>query len=255
MGLRMNLLKAPLVRSWRQITVGRQGTYPVAHQGIQRSGTNFLCTLLDAADYRVLNRVDPPRNQPRHKHFRWQPDKSTIAMDSRYANRVTASTVAEVNAASRFPQDTKHVVIFRKPREWLDSIYRWGLKNRWFADEAEFFDRNLPDAYFREWDAYYAFWQEREADEPSAVMLFCHDDLKASAADVVAKVDGLCGIRRSAPLVLPGQEATVRHSRPISEKREALISPELDRFGDMEAAFMWKARVVAGGALPQESGA
>lgn len=230
---------APLRRTWRKLTETETGQYPVAHQGIQRSGTNYFCEVLAKADYRVLNRIDPPRDDPRHKHFRWQAEKSTIVMDANFRNTLTVGSVGEINRLCGYPSDTKHLVLFRAPRGWLDSIFRWGLQNRWFDSEEEFMSRQLYRSYLAEWDGFYATWADFARDNPEQVMIIDYGDLKRSPADMIKRIDTFMGLGRSG-YTYPGEIERVRHSAPISERRAGLDHPELDAAVAEPGAFDWR---------------
>ena len=84
----------------------------VAHHGIQRSGTNDLNSCLQSLGIYPLNAFDPARNNPRHKHFRWQEDKSTILpMDERYQNNVTVPNIDRLNRRAGYPEGCRQIVI------------------------------------------------------------------------------------------------------------------------------------------------
>ena len=239
-----NILRPAYVRGWKawiRINERPKGTYPVAIQGIQRSGTNFLTTLLDNADYRVLNRIDPKRNDPRHKHCRWQEDKSTIVMDERFRNSVTASSIDEVNEICRYPADMQHIVLFRAPEKWLNSIFRWGLKNEWFSSEDAFFERGLHEAFLREWDEYYAFWQDMQRDDSKRVLILSHEDLVRSPTEGLKRIEAFSGVVRAASMAPAGPVKKVRHSRPIGERRKDLDREELRDVLSLPTHFDWQA--------------
>ncbi|MCA1338158.1 hypothetical protein [Pseudooceanicola marinus] len=231
-------------KTWMRLSDPPRGRYPIVHQGIQRSGTNYLCAVLEIGDYRVLNRIDPGRSNPRHKHFRWQDDKTGIVMDRRYLNRRHVQGIDEVNRICRYPAEQRHVVLFRRPRDWIDAIYRWGLSNDWFADEAQFVEGGLARAYLREWHGYYAKWEEMADRDPERVLILDYLDLRTDPGAVLARVDAFQGVSRpegaQARESLAGGIGKVRHSKPMSEKREGLSAAIIDRLVAEEGAFNWE---------------
>lgn len=229
----------PLRRIWRKVSERELGIYPIAHQGIQRSGTNFFCSLLNAADYRIVNRIDPPRGNPRHKHHRWQEDKSTIVMDARYSTKYAAKTLQDVNKICDYPDDMRHLVLFRHPRGWIDSIYRWGKKNGWFTNETEFFDRTLYQAYLNEWHGFYSSWERFSQTAPDQVMFVCYEDLIRDPQGTIARIDSFSKVVRTQNFTLPSSIEKVRHSKPMTVKREGLNAPELDDAAAQIGAFNW----------------
>ena len=226
-------------RRWRKLTEKEIGKYPIAHAGIQRSGTNYVCAVLEKADYRVVNRIDPPRNVPSHKHTRWQTDKTTVVMDSRYRTDSTAMDAEELNDACGHPADMKHLVIFRNPRDWLNSIYRWGLKNEWFKNEEEFFREGLHKKYLDEWHEFYGAWESIYQRSPDMVRFVAYDDLTSSPGDIILKIDKFAGVEREMPIE-PLSVRHVRHSEPIQKKRIDLDVSELDEEARKGGAFNWE---------------
>lgn len=175
-----NILKNALHSSYGKVFMKGQ----VAHHGIQRSGTNFLSVLLRNNKVHVLNSVDPKRNSPNHKHFRWQDDKSTILMDARYANSVVVDSIDQVDKLCGYPEQIVHFVIFKPPHTWLPSIERWAVRCGWIPRSAAIFseadDRPLADhhiAYLREWDSYYLKWHSFQKAAPHRVVLLNYEEL------------------------------------------------------------------------------
>jgi hypothetical protein len=225
---------------WLRCTDKPSGHYPVIIQGIQRSGTNYLTTLLTQSDYRIINRIDPKRNDPRHKHFRWQQDKSSIVMDNRYQNSLYAASLEEINKICGYPVDLKHIVLFRTPENWLNSIYRWGLESKWFENEDDFFSRKLHITYLQEWDAYYSFWQSIAAHTPHQVLLMNYERLIEESNRGIAQIELFMGVKRNPSENLQYSVEKVRHSRPISEKRTSLERPELTILFKQSTIFDWR---------------
>lgn len=226
---------------WERITVKNTGKYPVVIQGIQRSGTNYLTELLVNADYNVINKIDPKRNDPRHKHFRWQSNKSTIQMDSRYVNKLTASNIDDINSICCYPNDYKHLVLYRNPTVWLNSIYRWGLECQWFESEEEFISLNLHEKYLIEWDAYYAFWEMLSDRNPEQVLLINHADLAAQPNKKINEIDSFMNIRRTDEVRQLTVEK-IRHSRPLNEKRVTLKNIDVKNYLENESSYNFSFR-------------
>lgn len=230
-----------VLTAWIRLTDPPKGTHPVVIQGIQRSGTNYLLTLLERADYYVLNKTDPHRKKPRHKHCRWQDDKSTIKMEEQYLNSYHASSIGEVNSISKWPPKTKHVVLFRSPEKWLNSIYRWGLQNNWFPDEDTFFQNELHKTYLEEWDAFYSFWQDRAKSEPNSVLLVPYERLVKAPLQGLTAIDQFLGVERDQNNTIAEVSIEkVRHSTPITEKRHALNHDELRLALQQPRTFKWQ---------------
>lgn len=223
--IKTELHRAAQVRSHKPV---------VAHQGIQRSGTNFLCHLLNASGYFVLNEVDPRRDDPRHKHCRWQTDKASIQMDPRFRHDLQADTLREVNALCGYAPSTVHVVVFKDPASWLASIERWALTSRWISRPLESnceSDRALASRWLREWDAYYNAWLNFAGSDPQQVAFFSYRNLLGSPNSSLQKLSEFTGHRPDigspVDLLVPKVPHSSRRSsntpESVSEWHHALV--------------------------------
>lgn len=227
-------------KTWERLKLLTRRGHPIIVQGIQRSGTNYLSQLLMASEYRVLNQADPPRDNPRHKHFRWLEDKSLISMDERYQNRTTAHSIHEVNRLSGWPADSRHVVIFRDPEGWLNAIFRWGLENSWYSSEAEFVDLGRNVDFMAEWHAYYAQWQAFAEADPQLVYIVAFQNLRSNPSEVLAAIDEFAGIERPSGRPKVETVGTVRHSKPLNAPRQKLMMAESIAIAAQPGAFDWR---------------
>lgn len=145
-----------------------------SHHGIQRSGTNYVNEVLKIAGVGIINSNDPQRNNPCHKHFRWQHDKSSIVLDGNYQNQLIANDISDVNSFCGYNQYMRHLVIYRDPESWLPSIYSWGCESGWVR-EGESVNDFMVRA-LEEWVAYYSFWSDVSCD--SSVLIVKYEDFK-----------------------------------------------------------------------------
>lgn len=220
----------------------------VAHHGIQRSGTNYLCALLEQADYFVVNRVDPVRSAPSHKHCRWQDDKTTIVMSSTFANDHRASSAEDVNRTAGFPSGTRHVVVFKNPAVWLESIYRWGLTHSWVDSTDDFVgSAEFARAWLREWSHYYEKWSSIGENSPGSVLMIGYDDLQTDPVATMSRVNQFLGRRDAAVLPRGGRMPKVPHSGRRSRAADRPeVDPAFERMADEVVGFDWRARCTSG---------
>lgn len=219
-------------RSGVHAVLAKRNSRPtVVHHGIQRSGTNYACALLEQSGYFVLNRVDPRRDDPRHKHFRWQPDKSTISMDVSFRNSTVVGSVAELNAAAGWPPEQHHFLVFKTPDEWLMSIERWAVASGWIGRGVD--DADLDAARRRwliEWDAYHSTWFGLAVQNPDRILTVAYQDLISEPQTNLDLLHSMTGARDVLPLLNEGQVGRVAHShgrRPsgrASEEQRVLVS-------------------------------
>lgn len=214
----------------------------VVHQGIQRSGTNYLRELLDYAGYFVVNGADPARDSPRHKHFRWQDDKSSIVMDGAYRNDKHVDTIAALNKTAGFRADDKHVVLFKEPSRWLSSIYEWGLKNQWTEPDADFFgEPSLAPAWAREWDAYYSKWFDLAAQGSGRVHIVCYESLAEHPKEQMAMIHAFLGEEGEVRIPAGGVVAEVAHSRRQASPRHlSALRSEFERVTSAVVTCDWQ---------------
>lgn len=131
----------------------------IAHHGIQRSGTNYINYVLRQSGVIIINRHDPSRTSPCHKHFRWQRDKGSIKLDMKYMNHITADDLDALNKKCGYSKSTKHVVIHRDVRSWLCGIYSWAMRVSWLNGEISDNDiETFMKVALKEWIEYYEFW-------------------------------------------------------------------------------------------------
>lgn len=183
----------------------------VAHHGMQRSGTNYLCSILVEAGARVVNEVDPVRSSARHKHCRWQDDKLTISMDPAYRNEFHVESVADLNRVAGYQANTRHVLIFKQPDLWLASIRRWALRSGWLStDDSELRWTQAAREWLVEWDAYHTKWFSLADQAPDEVLIVNWQRLVAHRSEAPPAIAGFLG--GGARLATASTERTVAHS-------------------------------------------
>ncbi|MHA2938635.1 hypothetical protein ACXJY6_10125 [Vibrio sp. RC27] len=204
----------------------------LSHSGIQRSGTNYLCQLLKQTSINVSNAYDPYRNHPAHKHFRLMDDKSSIFMDREsFLNYYQVNSIHELNYLCKYPDDHPHIVLFKTPESWLESVYSWGKKQDW----SSLSDPDWKEKYLLEWDQYYKKWSELEQKNPELVLILCYESLQLEPQRVIDKI---CDHFHFDKVTLPnnGKIDSVRcspknrekHTLQTEEIQEVLNSLEFD---------------------------
>lgn len=161
-------------------------------------------------------------------------------MDQQYSSEVTADHIEEVNQICGYDRYQKHVVLFREPRPWMDSIYRWGLDADWFQDEAAFLSNRLYESYFGEWDAFYAIWQKMAEQSPNQVMILSYAQLKENPSAAIEIIDCFMGVKRPEPVDFGAGVNKVRYSKPIMEERIGIEDTRIDAVIDNEENFEWR---------------
>ena len=213
----------------------------IVHQGIQRSGTNYLRVLLNRSGFFVLNEVDPKRHKPQHKHCRWQDDKQSIVMDVRYRNQHFADSIEELNKICGYQEKQKHVLIFKTPANWLESIQRWGIANHWFSESNDFFgDPRLAVAYLNEWDQYHLKWELLAGASPGMLLILHFESVLKDPENAMLTICEFYGVEKKIDLKNEGRIEKVRHSKKDFKNREKVIDERFVNIVDENIDFSWR---------------
>lgn len=213
----------------------------IVHQGIQRSGTNYLRVLLNRSGFFVLNEVDPKRHKPQHKHCRWQDDKESIVMDGRYRNKHFADSIEELNKICGYEKKQKHVLIFKTPYNWLESIQRWGIANHWFSDSDDFLGNpRLASAYLNEWDQYHLKWELLAGASPGMVLILHFESVLKDPENAIQRICEFYGVEKKIDLKNEGRVEKVRHSKKDFRNREKVIDKHFVNIVDKNIDFSWR---------------
>lgn len=218
----------------------------VAHQGIQRSGTNYLRELLVRSGYLVTNAVDPHRDDVRHKHFRWQDDKATITMDRKYLNNRHVNSLEGLNEACGYAPGQRHVLVFKRPGDWLSSIWSWGVANDWVSSDISDGDcESVLLSWLREWDHYHTKWFELVARSPELARVICYDDLVRDPVRKIGEVHAMTGVIGFRPLPEGGRVKKVAHSTALTgtHRRPAAVPLNPNDLADRHVNSPWHLHV------------
>lgn len=163
----------------------------IVHHGIQRSGTNYIHQVLlklkappiNGAKWIDNQKTLETKNIVKHKHFRWQKDKTTIpSFFSAYNNKLSPSSIKELNNIAGYPNDSLHIVMIKSFDKWLFSAMNWGLRNKFFSNKEDAISNSAKFAldYF----AYYQFWHQMKLNS-SSVFIFSIEDIQNNFDDFI----------------------------------------------------------------------
>lgn len=124
------------------------------HYGLQRSGTNFLESLL-AKKYHIeilnsnIQGIRPDRSSPLHKHFRLY-DEKDIVPEPKFTNEL------KINSLDAFEQLLEvvpdyYLIISKDPYSWFLSYSAWAKRSNW---------PEVPYHYILEYNLFYGKWLE-----------------------------------------------------------------------------------------------
>lgn len=180
----MTLISANLKNRAIRLSNFAFGKSQVAHHGIQRSGTNYLNLCMNSLGVQFVNSHDPARNDPSHKHFRWQEDKRSIMpWEKSYLNSIRAADINEINRIAGFPIDCKHFVIKKNIVDWTASILNWGIRVGWFRDRTMALDS--VDLVIRDYKNYYGFWKDMADRFPGDIAIIEFESLRKTPRSLI----------------------------------------------------------------------
>jgi hypothetical protein len=118
--------------------------------GLQRSGTNYMETLmqLNYPDAKFLNGI--VRSEITHKHFRLYPEKAIIP-EPQFANTLQVGDLRTFESHLPFPSPDLYIIVSKDPFSWLISYQKWSRKNNWPHHEHH---------YISEYVLFYGMWKQ-----------------------------------------------------------------------------------------------
>ena len=159
----------------------------VAYHGMERSGSNYFCACLISINIDLINLFAPPRknsSSPEHKHYRWYPNKELIPnFRKEFFNDKIVENIKEINNICGYPEDTRHIIIKKKPLNAVTSIANHGLRMKWFEDKKD--AENNIELIAKDYEAYYDFWQNMSDLSPSLVQVILYEDLYLSSKPLI----------------------------------------------------------------------
>lgn len=121
----------------------------ILHYGLQRSGTNFLETvLLQNFNIKIINN-NFERNHPTHKHFRLYDNKILIPESNYYNNFQLNNFNDFINSLSPDERPDGIIIISKDPYSWYLSYKSWAKKCNWIPPKHH---------YIEEYNQFYKKW-------------------------------------------------------------------------------------------------
>ena len=110
------------------------------HYGLQRSGTNFLESLLKKNFKVSIPNLRKEREHPLQKHFRLYDDKTKIP-EPKYYNKITYENFKEFEKSLGLSKEIQGIIIISKdPYSWLLSYEKWANKCAWPSPEYHYIE-------------------------------------------------------------------------------------------------------------------
>lgn len=148
------------------------------HYGLQRSGTNFLETLLKKNFKISIPNLRKEREHPLQKHFRLFDDKTKIP-EPKYYNGYTFNHFEEFEKSLGLNKEVQGIIIISKdPYSWLLSYEKWANKCAWPTPNYH---------YIEEYNLFLNKWREFEKQTYKIVFLK-YIDLLENPAEILTQI-------------------------------------------------------------------
>lgn len=149
----------------------------ILHYGLQRSGTNYLETLVKK-NYRVrfLN-SNKDRRSPLQKHCRLYENKQ-IVPEPQYQNDIAVKTFQQFELLFEVVPDY-YFIISKDPYSWYLSYRKWAKKCKW---------PSVSHHYIQEYNLFYRTFLDLSA-ESNKFIFFRYADLINNVSDVMTHIE------------------------------------------------------------------
>ncbi|KQC29334.1 sulfotransferase family protein [Flagellimonas eckloniae] len=182
------------------------------HYGLQRSGTNFMETLL-LKNFRInfLN-SNLDRSHPIQKHFRLY-DEKHLMPDPQYNNNLTYKNFQEyIDSLGSVPHIDGVIVVSKDPYSWLTSYKKWGAKCNW---------PKVDHHYAEEYNLFYKKWIEF-SKEDSRILFVKYLDLLTAPAEQLVKIENELELKKNWISKIKGIQSSLKkvsHSSAFTSNR------------------------------------
>ena len=156
------------------------------HYGLQRSGTNFLESLLKKNfSSKVLN-SRKERNHPLQKHFRLYDDKTKIP-ESKYLNNYNYNSYDDFKKSWGLNTEINGVIVISKdPYSWLLSYEKWAKKCTWPTPNYN---------YIEEYNLFLNKWKDF-AEQTNDIIFVKYIDLLVQPEIELTKIENKFSLKR-----------------------------------------------------------
>ena len=159
-------------------------TLKLLYYGLQRSGTNYLLSILNQRyKIQILN-CDEDRALPSHKHFRLYDDKS-IVPEPKFKNELVYSNFLDFENNLKTIPDC-YIILSKDPYSWLVSYEKWARKCNW---------PEVRHHYLLEYNLFYGKWLEF-AGQTDKIIFVRYVDLLKELSNELIRIEALSGIKR-----------------------------------------------------------
>ncbi|MDG2369076.1 MAG: hypothetical protein P8M12_00395 [Flavobacteriales bacterium] len=156
------------------------------HYGLQRSGTNFLESLL-AKNFDIkIHSLRKERDHPLQKHFRLYDDKTKIP-EAKYLNNYNFKSYIDFKKSWGLNTEINGVIVISKdPYSWLLSYEKWSKKCNW---------PNPSYQYIEEYNLFLNKWRVF-AQQSNEILFIRYIDLLVQPEIELTKIENKFSLKR-----------------------------------------------------------
>lgn len=182
------------------------------HYGLQRSGTNFMETLLLKNFKLEFHNSNLDRSHPIQKHFRLYDEKHLIP-DSQYDNNLKFKNFNNFLDTLELNTPIDGVIVVSKdPYSWLTSYKKWGVNCNW---------TEVGHHYGQEYDLFYKKWLEFSKQD-ERILFVKYLDLLTNAREELERIESRFKLSRRLMSQLRGIQSNLKkvsHSKAFTANR------------------------------------
>ncbi len=156
----------------------RESTKKILLYGLQRSGTNYLETLINLNYPNCIFLNGEIRNEITHKHFRLYDNKKNIP-EPQFNNTESFSHFTDFeNALPQNKIPDLYIIVSKDAYNWFNSYVNWSKKNNW----------KTPDYhYIEEYNLFYGRWMNF-SKETQKIIFIRYSDLLTEPLEVLNRI-------------------------------------------------------------------
>jgi len=198
------------------------------HYGLQRSGTNFLESLILKNFKTNIINTDAERNHPLHKHFRLYDEKQLIP-EIQYKNDLKFNEFFDFENSLKLSSSIDGIIIISKdPYSWYLSYRNWAKVCKWSKPNYN---------YIEEYNKFYGKWVEFSKQEEK-IAFVKYSELLSNPSKELEKLENKFKLESRLRTNIFGRTLRIRRvsqsGRFLIKKKEHYLKKEYLRDIDKE---------------------
>ncbi|MCF8304682.1 MAG: sulfotransferase [Bacteroidales bacterium] len=212
--------------------------------GLQRTGTNYLETLLpnNFKNIELLN-DGSARSLPVHKHFRLY-DEQFCVPEPKYYNNFKYESFSELqNHVTQLTgvKEVNYIVAVRNPYNWYLSYRRLARKNVSLFNKNKWFNyvrRDENPHFMIDFNLFYKKWLAFQEQDPGRIMLVRHEDMLNDVEQVLNTISDKFHLEKKSDRYLDSDKVNMSKKFTAKKRSYYLENKFLKEFGKKELEIL-----------------